>query len=137
MSVVLGYDKSPGAANALDVALQTAAAFGEALVIVYGAEPPGGRGEEFASHRDALKAAGETALAQAVEAADALGVPTAVELIDEAPVTALLLAAEKHDGRVIVVGTWGDSPIKGAILGSTPHKLLHLSKIPVVCVPAP
>ena len=26
---------------------------------------------------------------------------------------------------MIVVGSYGESPIKGAILGSTPHKLLH------------
>lgn len=36
---------------------------------------------------------------------------------------------------MIVVGTWGESPMRGALLGSTPHKLLHMSKIPVLCVP--
>jgi nucleotide-binding universal stress UspA family protein len=36
---------------------------------------------------------------------------------------------------VIVVGTAGESPLKGAMLGSTPHKLLHLSSRPVLCVP--
>jgi nucleotide-binding universal stress UspA family protein len=35
-----------------------------------------------------------------------------------------------------VVGTYGESPLKGAILGSTPHKLLHMSPVPVVVVPA-
>lgn len=136
MSIVLGFDRSPGAEHALEIALETAVAFGEALIIVYGAEPPGGRGEEFASHREAILAAGHSALDAAVGAAESSGVPTAVELIEESPVAALLQAAEKHQARAIVVGTWGDSPIKGAILGSTPHKLLHLSKVPVVCVPA-
>jgi nucleotide-binding universal stress UspA family protein len=37
---------------------------------------------------------------------------------------------------VIVVGTSGESPLRGAILGSVPHKLLHLSERPVLCVPA-
>ena len=36
---------------------------------------------------------------------------------------------------MIVVGTYGESPIKGAILGSTPHKLLHMSERPVLVVP--
>jgi nucleotide-binding universal stress UspA family protein len=36
---------------------------------------------------------------------------------------------------VIVVGSYGESPLKGAILGSTPHKLLHISERPVVVVP--
>ena len=46
-------------------------------------------------------------------------------------------AADKHDARLIVVGTYGESPIRGAILGSTPHKLLHWSGRPVLCVPPP
>lgn len=37
MSVVLGYDESPGAERALMVALEVASAFGEPLVLVYGA----------------------------------------------------------------------------------------------------
>lgn len=40
MSVVLGYDESPGAARALRVAIDVAAAFDERLVLVYGAAPP-------------------------------------------------------------------------------------------------
>ena len=44
------------------------------------------------------------------------------------------LAAERHGARFIVVGGYGESPIRGAILGSTPHKLLHLSDVPVVVV---
>ena len=37
---------------------------------------------------------------------------------------------------MIVVGTYGESPLRGAILGSTPHKLLHLTDRPVLAVPA-
>jgi nucleotide-binding universal stress UspA family protein len=36
-----------------------------------------------------------------------------------------------------VVGTYGESPLRSAILGSTPHKLLHASTRPVLCVPPP
>ncbi len=50
---------------------------------------------------------------------------------------ALLVLAEEHDARAIVVGTYGEAPIKGALLGSTPHKLLHLSERPVIVVPTP
>ena len=136
MSVVLGYDESPGAARALSAAIEVAAAFGEPLVLVYGAGAPGGVGEEYKSHAEALQQIGRTALSHAVEAADEAGVPTTVEIIDARPAQAILQAADKHDARVIVVGNWGESPIKGAMLGSTPHKLLHLSSRPVLCVPA-
>ena len=41
------------------------------------------------------------------------------------------------DAQTSVVGVWGESPLRGAILGSTPHKLLQLSDRPVLCVPPP
>ncbi|MFB7179872.1 universal stress protein [Streptomyces sp. NPDC056257] len=135
MSVVLGYDESPGAERALHVALEVATAFGEPLVLVYGAAAPGSTGEEYRAHREAVRQVGRSALARAVEEADAAGVPSTVEVVDEKPAQALLDAAERHHARVIIVGSWGDSPIRGALLGSTPHKLLHLSPVPVLCVP--
>ncbi|MET0468860.1 MAG: universal stress protein [Aeromicrobium sp.] len=136
MAVVLGYDESPGAARALQAAIEVARAFDERLILVYGIAAPGGVGEEYASHREALRIIGRTALEAAVEAADAAGVSTTLELVDAKPAEALLRIADTYDARVIVVGTWGESPLKGAILGSTPHKLLHLSARPVLCVPA-
>ena len=62
---------------------------------------------------------------------------TEVSLRPERPVDALIAEAEARDARAIVVGSYGESPIKGAILGSTPHKLLHLSTRPVLVVPNP
>ena len=58
-------------------------------------------------------------------------------MVDARPVEALLALAAERDARMIVVGSYGDSPLKGAILGSVPHKLLHLADRPVLAVPAP
>jgi nucleotide-binding universal stress UspA family protein len=58
-----------------------------------------------------------------------------VELVDAKPADAILAVADRVDAAVIVVGTWGESPLRGALLGSTPHKLLQLSTRPVLCVP--
>ncbi|MGW3623678.1 universal stress protein [Streptomyces sp. NPDC000880] len=135
MSLVLGYDQSPGAARALRVAIEVSAAFGEPLVLVYGAAAPGLTGEEYKAHYEAIRQAGRIGLDHAVMVADEAGVPTTVEVIDQKPAQALLDAASRHGARLIVVGTWGESPMRGALLGSTPHKLLHLSSIPVLCVP--
>ena len=135
MAVVVGYDESPGSEVALDTAIQVASRWGEALVLVYGAAPPGGLGEEASAHREALMEIGRSALSHAVERAQAAGVDTEVELVDLKPAQALIQVADKHDATVIVVGTTGESPLKGAMLGSTPHKLLHLSTRPVLCVP--
>ncbi|MEI5011454.1 universal stress protein [Streptomyces sp. PmtA] len=136
MAVVLGYDESPGSVRALRVAIEVATAFGEPLILVFGAAPPGALGEEYRTHLDAIRQSGRAALAHAVAAADDAGVPTAVEILDQKAADALLDAAERHDARLIVVGSYGESPLRGALLGSTPHKLLHLSRVPVLCVPA-
>lgn len=136
MSIVLGYDESPGARQALRTAIELARRFDEVLVLVYGVAPPGGVGEEFRTHQDALTEIGRTAVEHAVDEAGQAGVKTVVELIGDRPAQALITAADKHDAQVIVVGTYGESPLRGAMLGSTPHKLLHLSSRPVLCVPA-
>ncbi|MFI1440372.1 universal stress protein [Streptomyces fructofermentans] len=135
MSIVLGYDESPGARRALSVAIEVSASFGEPLVLVYGAAAPGSLGEEYQAHRDALHQAGRVALDHALQEAEQAGVPATVEIIDRKPAQALIDAASRHDARFIVVGTWGESPMRGVLLGSTPHKLLHLSSTPVLCVP--
>ncbi|MBA2389672.1 MAG: universal stress protein [Geodermatophilaceae bacterium] len=136
MSIVLGYDESPGARQALRTAIALAKRFDETLVLVHGVAPPGGVGEEFRSHQDALTEIGRAAVEHAVEEAEKAGVQTVVEMIGDRPAQALIAAADKHDAQVIVVGTYGESPLRGAMLGSTPHKLLHLSSRPVLCVPA-
>ncbi|HZH22180.1 MAG TPA: universal stress protein [Geodermatophilus sp.] len=136
MSIVLGYDESPGSRPALAVAISLALRYDEPLVLVYGVEPPGGVGEEFRAHQRALTEMGRTAVAHAVEEAAAAGVRTVVEVLPQKPAQALLDAAHRHHGRVVVVGTRGESPLRGAVLGSVAHKLLHLSDRPVLCVPA-
>ncbi len=136
MSIVLGYDESPGSRPALAMAVSLAARFEEPLVLVYGAEPPGGMGEEFRAHQRALAEIGQVAVQHAVAEAEAAGVGTVVEVLDAKPAQALVDAADRHDARVIVVGTSGESPLRGAILGSVPHKLLQISDRPVLCVPA-
>ena len=135
MSVVLGYDESPGARRALGLAIEVARRFDVPLVVVYGAAPPGMVGEESVVHGEALAEIGRSTVAHAVADAEAAGLRVVVELLDEKPVQALLGAAERHDARVIVVGTYGESPLRGAILGSVSYRLLHLSDRPVLCVP--
>ena len=136
MSIVLGYDESPGSRPALAVAISLAQRYAEPLVLVYGVEPPGGMGEEFQAHQRALVEIGRAAVTHAVEEAERDGVTTVVEILSEKPAQALIDAAHRHDGRVIVVGSRGESPLRGAFLGSVSHKLLHLSDLPVLCVPA-
>jgi nucleotide-binding universal stress UspA family protein len=41
---------------------------------------------------------------------------------------------ERNDAHMIVVGSHGESPVKGAIVGSTAYKLVHFSETPVLVV---
>ena len=106
-------------------------------MIAYGAAPAGSVGEEWRQNVAALEEYGQGLTGEALAAAQAAGVDAEVACVPERPHAALLSLASEHDARYIVVGGWGESPIRGAILGSTPHKLLHLSDRPVwSCVPA-
>ncbi len=135
-TIVVGYDASPGAQAALDHALEAARAFGDRLVIGFGVTPPGSVSEEFRAHRSAMRDQAEKLTADALERAQGAGVEVEVALVEERPSTALVNLADEHDARMIVVGSYGERPLKGAILGSTPHKLLHLAERPVLVVPA-
>lgn len=137
MSIVVGYDESPGADHALDVAITMALRFEVPLILVYGAAPPGGlSGEEFRAHLTALEEIGRHAVEHAVERTAARGVATELEVVRAKPADALVEVAERRHATMIVVGSYGESPIRGALLGSTPHRLLHLATCPVLVVPA-
>ena len=57
-------------------------------------------------------------------------------LVEDQASSALIKLADDNDARMIVVGSWEERPIKGAILGSTPTKLLYRAERPVLVVPA-
>ncbi len=134
---VVGYDASDCARAALDLAIELARGLGEPLVVAFAAQPPGrGIGDEFRTHLEALEERGRAVTEAAVARAAEAGVTAEAVVANERPVDLLLDLADERAPRAIVVGTYGESPLRGAVLGSTPHKLLHLSKVPVLAVPA-
>ena len=137
-TLVVGVDGSACAHSALDAAAELATELGDGVVIVFGYDPGNIESPEGASdHREVVRKFGEKVTSEALEQAAKRGIDAELELIPERPVDALIDAADRHDARAIVVGSYGESPIKGALLGSTPHKLLHLAERPVLVVPAP
>ena len=134
MTFVLGYDESLGSDSALDTAVELANAFGEPLVLVYGVAPPGGVGEEYKVHEAAVTELAREVTSEALARARAAGAEASVELVRAKPAQALLDAAERHDARMIVVGSHGDGALRAAILGSTSHRVLNSSTRPVLVV---
>jgi nucleotide-binding universal stress UspA family protein len=135
-TLVLGYDDSAGAQDALRTAIDVAKALGDNVVVTFGYAPGGLQpGDELHAQEEAVAELGQQRTHAALEQITSEGVEAEAMLRPEPPAEALVNAADELDARAIVVGTYGESPLRGAILGSTPHKLLQLSKRPVVVVP--
>jgi nucleotide-binding universal stress UspA family protein len=134
--IVVGYDGSDYAKEAVRVAIEVGKAYGDKVMIVFGYElnPVAG---ELHDYHAALKELANNRLADATELASGEGAEVEAVIVERRPAEALVALADERDARVIVVGTRGESPIRGALLGSTAHKLLHLSDRPVLVVPAP
>ncbi len=135
-TIVLGYDGSAGAQAALEQALVLAKQFEDRLIVCFGVAPPGNVGEEYKEHKHALEEIARQATAEALERARAEGVEAEVVLVAERPAPALVDLAAERDARFIVVGSYGEGAIRGALLGAVPNKLLQLSHTPLVIVPA-
>jgi nucleotide-binding universal stress UspA family protein len=135
-SIVVGYDGSDSGKAALARAVELAAGLGDEVVLVFGYSPPGIWGGEIAEHEEAIEEYGEKLMGEARAQARTDGVQVTYELVAKRGAEALLDAARQRDARMIVVGSSGETPLKGAILGSTPYKLLHQSERPVLVVPA-
>jgi len=135
-AIVVGYDGSACGEAALDAALGLASSLGDEVIAVFGYAPPGSWGGEIVEHEEAIEELGEKVMGRAREQAAGSSVPFSDELVAKRAVAALIDVADARDARMIVVGSFGEPPLKGVILGSTPNKLLHLADRPVLVVPA-
>ena len=134
-ALIVGYDGSDCAHAAFDAAVELARSTGDRVIVAFGYEPPVGYGEEISAHREVVRKHGERVTAEAMERAAELGIQAELALVPKRPTEALEELAEEHDARAIVVGSYGESPLRSAILGSTPHRLLHGARRPVIVVP--
>jgi nucleotide-binding universal stress UspA family protein len=131
--IVVGYDGRDGARRALDEATRMAKELGAPLVVVfaYHVSPVGGEVQDL---HDALIERGREVTGEALAAAREHGVEARAELVHGEPAPALVELAEQLGARVIVVSSTGESLLKSALVGSTPHKLIQLSPVPVLVV---
>jgi nucleotide-binding universal stress UspA family protein len=132
--IVVGYDGTDSAKVALDQAIRLAKELGDRVVIAFGYAPGGYGGGEVPEHRKAVKEHGERVTREAAETASSAGVDSEVQLINEHGADALSDIATQHQARMIVIGTHGESALRGAMIGSTAHKLIHIAEVPVLVV---
>jgi nucleotide-binding universal stress UspA family protein len=131
--LIVGYDGSDGANAALRKAVDLSKRLDARLTLVFGfeANPVGG---EALDYWDALREHGEGVLAKAIEEAKAAGVEVETLVVERAPAEGLSELARERQADMIVVGSNGERPLLGAILGSVARELVHLSEVPVLVV---
>jgi len=133
---VVGYDGTDGARAALEAAAGLAKELGDTLVVVF-AHQVSRLGGEVRDYEDALLERGRGVLEEARSIGREAGVEIELVMRELSSAEALIAVADEHDARMIVVGSYGERPLKSALVGSTPTRLLHLSERPVLVVRAP
>lgn len=136
-TILVGYDGRDGGDAALEEATRLAPELDCRLVLVFAYEPPARAGGEVADLRATLKEMGAELEIAAHEKLAEKGIDHELVLIDSRPAPGLAQVAEERNARMIIVGGAGEAPLKGALLGATPHKLLNLTDRPVLVVRSP
>lgn len=136
--IVVGYDGSPSARAAVEMAAMHAGPDGK-LYIVHAYDPPSDS-LGYPYYQRALEdheKQGQAVLDELVAGNEALGGTNYVtELLGESPVDAIANVARARHADEIVVGSHGHSKLRRA-LGSTSHDLLHREDLPPVVVTTP
>jgi nucleotide-binding universal stress UspA family protein len=133
--IVLGYDGSTSANAALAKVIELAPALAAPVVVVFGfyISPLGGG--DVHDYKERLEQLAEHEVERAVADLEAAGIEVSSRIVSARPADAILDVAQEVDAQLIAVGTVGESPISGAILGSVVLKLLHRSPLPLLVVP--
>ena len=133
--IVVGFDDSPGAQDALAFAATVASTTG-ASVRLASAFPYDDVPSRASNHayREYLRADCQTALDRA--AATLEGIPTSTEATaDTSPSHALHVLSERTSPALVVVGSTHHGPVGRVVPGSTGERLLHGSPCPVAIAP--
>jgi nucleotide-binding universal stress UspA family protein len=133
--VVVGYDGSPPADQALAYAARRARSGGR-VVVVHAFEPtPDWLGSPYYQRAlDARQSHGRELL-RALEERSDLGAELTTSLLEGPPARAIVAAADARDADEIVIGSRGFGAVRG-VLGSVSHAILHEAERPVVVIPA-
>jgi nucleotide-binding universal stress UspA family protein len=131
--ILVGYDGTEGAKAALAEALRLAGELDVEIVVAF-AYWAGALGGESADLLSTLRERGQTVAEEALATAREAGVEGRAELVNDRPAEALAQVAEEVGAQMIAVGSYGERPLTALIVGSTPHRLMHVTAVPVLVV---
>jgi len=134
-TLVLGYDASPSANAALEQTIELARATGAKVVLAFGFYISPFGGGDVRDFKAELEKVGKHAIARAVAELEAAGIETETRIDSGKPADVIVSVAKEVGADTIVVGTVGENPITGALLGSVVLRLVQRSPIPVLVVP--
>jgi nucleotide-binding universal stress UspA family protein len=135
-TIVLATDGSKEAEKAESMAIEMVRESKGKLVLAHVDERITGKGMPAVSPREEET---KKELTAKVNALSSEGVDASVEfasVVLGGPGPAIVQIADEVDADVIVAGTRGHSSLAGLLVGSVTHKLLHISKRPVLAVPS-
>ncbi|MCA1702512.1 MAG: universal stress protein [Actinobacteria bacterium] len=135
--IVLGYDDSPGARRALDVAIQLAQLHHAQLIAVavqahlphYGATVG-----EVEEERVVEEQTCRRWLTTAHATADEHGITLRTEIRAGHPAQELVRAVQAHNADLLIIGHSGHSAIWGRFIGTTADKAAHHANCSVLIV---
>ena len=134
--VGVGYDGTPEAKQALELARAVSEATGAVLELVCVVAPPvpvGPWAVEVITMTDSERSEHERVEGLAAEALRELGDLATVHVVEGRPDVELASRSSEFD--LIVVGSRGYGPLKRLMLGSTSSKLVRSAACPVIVVP--
>jgi nucleotide-binding universal stress UspA family protein len=133
--IVVGYDGSPRARDALEVACGLAPGGARLTIVTVYRLPPEIKSYEFFEDlADALRESAEEVLESAREIVTDQSLDVHCAAVEGSPADALASYAREREADMLVVGCAGRGPIR-SIIGSVTHKLLHEAPCPVLVVP--
>jgi nucleotide-binding universal stress UspA family protein len=135
-SIVIATDGSESAAQALEVAVELAKETGAHLHVV-SVRPPriAGRGGAGIAILEVEEPQGAEHISEAAaQHARAAGVAATAHTAHGDVADCIAAAAKSLDADLLVVGSRGMGPMRGAILGSVSHALIHNAPVPITIV---
>lgn len=135
-TIVIGFDGTDGARTALLEGVRLAQELGASVHLVF-SYSTGRLGGELRDLDAAVAERAERVLAEGAALAAEEGATATTAFRREDPAEGLIGAADELDARYVVVGSYGERPLRSALVGSTPTRLLHLCERPVLVVRAP
>ncbi|OIP17915.1 MAG: universal stress protein UspA [Comamonadaceae bacterium CG2_30_59_20] len=139
MKILLPFDGSPVALEAVRFVIRMAADGLQTSVVLANVQEPASLYELMVAHdpqviEQASAAAGANMLQAAQALLDAAALSYEVEVASGDPAHTLVDILENYNCDLVVMGASGTSALRSALLGSVSNEVLHAASVPVMIV---